>query len=144
MKNDSFLTSSPTSETTQSPQHALIISQIPSGLSLPMVYSAILIGYMFPSMAIFNSVFCNAHTTIPLQVISVRSRQYTQSRCNMPGLVSQSMLKTTADHAPPVPVQNLCTTNHMDFSSSFWFPRSLGICYVLYPSLTFPGLPEHF
>ena len=127
MKNDSFPTSSLTSETTRSPQHALIISQIPSGLSLPMVYSAIPLKYMFLIMAIFNSVFCNTRTTIPLQVISVRPRHYIQSGCNMPGLDSRSSSKTTANRAPLVPAQNLCATDRVDFSSNFRFPRSLGI-----------------
>ena len=116
MKNDSFPTSSLISETIQSLQNALIISQILSGLSLPMVYSAIPIEYMFPIMAIFDSVFRNTCMTIPLQVISVRPRHFIQSRCNMPGLVSQSTSKTTANRAPLVPVQNPCATNHMDFS----------------------------
>ena len=78
-------------------------------------------------MEIFDSVFYNTCTTTPLQVISVRlrPRHYTQSGCNMPGLVSQSTLKTTADCAPPVPMQKLCATDHMDYSNSFQFLRSL-------------------
>ena len=127
MKNDSFPTLSLTSETTRSPQHALIISQILSGLSLLMVYSAIPIEYMFLIMAIFDSMFCNTRTTIPLQVISVRPRHFKQSGCNMPGLVSRSTSKTTANGAPLVPVQSLCATDCMDFSSNFQFPESLGI-----------------
>ena len=127
MKNDSFLTSSLTSETTRSLQHALIISQILSRLSLPMVYSAILIKYMFPIMAIFNSMFCNTHMTIPLQVISVRPRHVIQSRCNIPGLDFQSSSKTTVNCALLVPTQNLCATDRTDSSNSFRFPRSLGI-----------------
>ena len=127
MKNDSFPTSSLTSETTRSPQHASTISQTPSGLSLPTVYSVIPTEYMSLIMAIFNSVFCNSRTTIPLQVISVRPRLYIQSACNMPGPDFRTLSRTTANRAPLVPTQNLCATVHMDSSNSFWFPRSLGI-----------------
>ena len=126
MKSNSFPTSSLTSETTRSPQHALIISQIPSGLSLPMVYSAIPIEYTFPIMAIFNSMFCNTRTTILLQVISVRPRHFIQSACNMPGLDFRFSSKTTANHALLVPMPNLCATDRTDSSNSFPFPRSLG------------------
>ena len=126
MKNDSFLTSSLTSETTQSLQHALIISQIPSGVSLLMVYSTIAIEYMFPIMAIFDSVFCNTCTTILLQVILVRPRHFIQSACNLPGPDFRTLSRTTANRAPLVPVQNLCATDHTDSSNSFWFLRSLG------------------
>ena len=127
MKNDSFPTSSLISETTRSPQHASTIGQTPSGLSLLTVYSTIPIEYTFLIMAIFNSVFCNTRTTIPLQVISVRPRHYIQSACNMPGPDFRTSSKTTANRAPPVPAQNLCATDHMDSSNSFRFLRSLGI-----------------
>ena len=127
MKNDSFPTSSLTSETTRSPQHASIINPTPSGLSLPMVYSVIPIEYTFPIMAIFDSVFCNIHTTILLQVILVRQRHYMQSACNMPGPDFRTSSKTTANRAPPVPTQNQCATDDTDSSNSFRFPRSLGI-----------------
>ena len=127
MKNDSFLTSSLTSETTQSLQHTSIINLPPSGLSLPMVYSAIPIKYTFLIMAIFDSVFCNTRMTILLQVILVRPRHYMQSACNMPGPDFRTLSKTTANRAPPVPVQNQCATDHTDSSNSFRFPRSLGI-----------------
>ena len=59
-------------------------------------------------MAIFNSMFCNTCTTIPLQVISVRPRHFIQSGCNMPGLGSRSTTKnyckscTTCSCAKPV------------------------------------------
>ena len=85
------------------------------------------IEYMFLTMAIFDSMFCNTHMTIRLQVILVRPRHYMQSACNMPGLDFRTLSKTTANRAPPVPTQNLCTTDRMDSSNSSRVLRSLGI-----------------
>src|SRR5882724_4290382 len=104
-------------------------SQTPSGPSIPMVYYATLDASMFLTPAISDYVFFSTRMTTPLQVISVRRRPYTKSVCNTIGPDFQSMSKTTANHAPLVPVPNLCATNPTDFSSNFQFPRSLGIPY---------------
>jgi len=84
---------------------------------------------MFWTPAISDYVFSSTHMTIPWQVILVRRRPFIKSICNTIGPDFQSMSRTTANHAPLVPAPNLCATNPMDFSSNFWFLRSLGIPY---------------
>jgi len=111
------------------PQNTLTISQTPSGPSILMVYYATSDASMFRTLAISNYVFFSTCMTTPLQVISVRRRPYIKSTCNTIGPDFQSTSRTTANHAPLVPMLNLCTTNPTDFSSNFQFPRSLGIPY---------------
>src|SRR5882724_3817113 len=53
-------------------QNTSTISQTPSGPSILMVYYATSVTSMFPTLAISNYVFSSTHTTILLQVISVR------------------------------------------------------------------------
>jgi len=110
-------------------QNTLTISQTPSGPSISMVYYATSDASMFRTPAISDYVFFSTCMTTPLQVISVRQRPYIKSTCNTIGLDFQSMSRTTANHAPLVPMLNLCTTNPTDFSSNFRLPRSLGIQY---------------
>src|SRR5882724_9754400 len=111
------------------PQNTSTTSQTPSGPSILMVYYATSDASMFQTPAISDYVFSSTRTTTPLQVISVRRRPYIKSICNTIGPDFQSTSKTTANHAPLVPMPNLCATNPMDFSSNFRFPRSLGIPY---------------
>jgi len=109
--------------------HTSTISQTSSGPLIPTVYYATSGASMFQTPAISDYIFSSTHTTIPLQVISVRWRHFIKSVCNTIGLDFQSMSRTTANHAPLVPMPNLCATNPTDFSSNFWFTRSLGIPY---------------
>src|SRR5882724_154877 len=82
---------------------------------------------MFRIPEVFDSVFYNTHTTIPLQDISVRRKHYIKFGCTTIGLDFWFLSKTTANRVPFVPTPNLCTTNLMDSSNSFRFRRSLGI-----------------
>src|SRR5882724_9422777 len=107
------------------PQNTSTISQTPSGPSILMVYYATSDASMFQTLAISNYMFSSTRTTIPLEVISVRWRPFIKSTCNTIGLDFQSISRTTANHAPIVPMPNLCTINPTDISSNFQFPRSL-------------------
>src|SRR5882724_6435607 len=98
------------------PQNTSTISQTPSGPSILMVYYATSDASMFQIPAISDYVFSSTHTTIHLQAISVRQRLFIKSACNTIGPDFQSMSRTTENHAPPVPMPNLCATNPMDFS----------------------------
>src|SRR5882672_5662324 len=109
------------------PQNTSTISQTPSGPSIPMVYYTTSDASMFRIPAISNSVFFSTCTTTPLQVTLVRQRLFTKSACTTIGPDFQSMSKTTANCVPSVPAPNLCSTDPMDFSSHFQFPKSLGI-----------------
>jgi len=111
------------------PHNTSTISQTPSGPSILMVYYTTSDTSMFQTPAIWTMCFFSTRMTTPLQVISVRRRPYIKSICNTIGLDFQSMSRTTANRAPLVPAPNLCATNPMDFSSNFWFLRSLGIPY---------------
>src|SRR5882724_9705033 len=95
-------------------QNTSIISQTPSGPLILMVYYATSDASMFRILAISDYVFFSTRMTIPLQVISVRQRLFIKSVCNTIGPDFQSTSRTTADHAPLVPVPNLCTTNPTD------------------------------
>src|SRR5882724_3700493 len=110
-------------------QNTSTISQTPSGHSILMVYSATSDASMFRTPAISNYMFSSTHMTIPLQVISVRQRLFIKSVCNTIGPDFHSMSRTTENHAPLVPMPNLCAINPTDFSSNFQFPRSLGSPY---------------
>src|SRR5467141_582549 len=104
-----------------------IISQTLVGPSTQMVYFATSDASMSQTLEISDSVFFNTHTITPLQDISVRRRLFTKSAYTTIGLDFRAMSKTTANRVPPVPMPNLCATNHTDFSSNFRFLRSLGI-----------------
>src|SRR5882724_4661675 len=91
-----------------------------------MVYYGTLDKSTFWIPEVFDSVFYNTHTTIPLQDISVRRRHYIKFGCTTIGLDFRFLSKTTANHVPFVPMPNLCATNLTDSSNSFRFRRSLG------------------
>ena len=80
-------------------------------------------------MGIYDSVFFSARTTIPLQDTLARQRPFTPYICNTTGLDFKPMSKITANCAPLVLMQNLCTIDLTDFSNNFQYPRSLGILY---------------
>jgi len=129
MLKGSISTSSLNSKMIPFPQNTLTISPTHSGTLIPMVYSTTSDASMFRTPAISDYVFSSTHTTIPLQVISVRQRPFIKSAFNTIGPDFQSTSRTTANSAPLVPTPNMCATNPMDFSSNFQFPRSLGIPY---------------
>src|SRR6266481_8388772 len=90
-----------------------------------MGYSDILDTYMSHIPA-YAFMFFSTHTIIPLQDIIVSPRPFTRFASTTTGPDFQPMSKTTASHAPFVPVPNPCTTDHMGFSNSFPFLRGHG------------------
>src|SRR5882672_6271467 len=100
-------------------QNTSTISQTRSGPSIPMVYYTTLDASTFQILEISDSMFFSTCMTTPLQVTSVRQRLFTKSACTTIGLDFWSMSKTTASHVPSVPMENLCATDPMDFSSNF-------------------------
>src|SRR6266481_5884234 len=107
------------------PQNTLT-SQTQSGPSIPMDYYATEDESMSRILTIYDYMFSNTHTTIHLQVITVKPRPFIKSASITTGPDFQTSSKTTANHALPVPMPNPCATNHMDFSSNFQFLRSCG------------------
>src|SRR5882724_6277228 len=119
MLKGSIPTSSLNSERIPFLQNTSTISQTLSGPSIPMVYYATSDASIFRTPVTSNYVFSSTCMTIPLQVISARQRPFIKSTCNTIGPDFQSTSRTTANHAPLVPVPNLHATNPMDFSSNF-------------------------
>jgi len=111
------------------PQNHLTISQTPSGPSILMVYYT-LRHSMFWTLAISDYMFSSTHTTIPLQVILVRQRPSSSPYANTIGLDFQSMSRTTANHAPLVPMPNLCATSPTDSQATSNSWEALGIPYL--------------
>src|SRR5882724_385979 len=72
MLKGSIPTSVPKFKMIPFPQNTSTISQTPSEPSFLMVYYATSDTFMFRIMAISDSMFSSTHTTITLQVISVR------------------------------------------------------------------------
>src|SRR5882724_3519215 len=101
------------------PKNTSKISQTPVGPLTQMVYYATSDTSMSRTLAIFDYVFFNIHMIIPLQVILVRRRHYTKSKCTITGLEFPLMSKTTAIHVSLVPTPNPCATNLTVFSSNF-------------------------
>src|SRR6266481_10008801 len=122
----SMLTSSLQYKTTQYLWNTLMPELTQDGPLVPMGCSDIPDAYMSQIPA-YAFVFFSNHTITHLQDIMVSPRPFTRFTSITTGLDSQPMSKTTANHAPPVPVPNLCTTDHTGFSSSFPFPRDHGI-----------------
>src|SRR5882724_2894737 len=85
MLKGSIPTSRVNSERIQFLQNTSTISQTPSGPLIWMVYYATLDASMFQTPAISDYVFSHTHTTILLQVISVRQRPFIKSACNTIG-----------------------------------------------------------
>src|SRR5882672_4642358 len=127
MLKGSILTFSLNSERIPHLKNTSITSQTPVGPLTQMVYFATSDASTFRTLEISDSSFFSTCTITPLQDISVRRRLFTKSACTTTGLDFRATSKTTANHVPPVPTPNPCTTNLTDFSSNFQFPRSLGI-----------------
>ena len=119
IQNDSIPTSSPIYETTQFLPNTSIYSQTEPGPEPPMVYFSIQDAYMSLTQTIFDYVFSNTGTTIPLQAITAKRRRCMQSEGNTTGPDSKPSLKNIARRAPPVRATNPCTTNPTDSSSNF-------------------------
>src|SRR5882724_6492255 len=86
MLKGSILTSGLNSERILFLQNTSTISQTPSGPLILMVYYATSDASMFQTLEISDYMFSSTHTTIPLQVISVRQRPFFKSTCNTIGL----------------------------------------------------------
>jgi len=99
------------------PQNTSICSQTRGPLTL-MIYSGTPDRSTFQTPEVFDSVFSNTHTTIPLQDISVRQRHYIKFGCITTGPDFRSLSKTTANCVPSVPMPNLCATNLTDSSTA--------------------------
>src|SRR6266481_7520665 len=122
----SMSTSSLNYEMTPYLQNTLIPELTQDGPLVPMVCLGIPDTYMSWILT-YTFVFFSTCTIIPLQDITVSPRPFTRFGSITTGPDSQPMSKTTASHAPSVPAPNLCTIDHMDFSSSFPFLRGCGI-----------------
>ena len=83
--------------------------------------------HMSQKLVIYNHVFFSTHMTIPLQDTLAKQRPFMPCVCNTTGWDFKPTSRITANRAPPVPMQNLCTIDLMDFLNSFQYPRSLGI-----------------
>src|SRR6266481_9921891 len=110
MQKGSILTSSLIYKKTWFPQNTLT-SQTLSGPLIPMVYYAIKDESMFQILTTYDYVFSNTRMTIHLQVIMVKPKPFIKSVSITIGPDFWSSSKTTANHAPHVPMPNPCTTN---------------------------------
>ena len=75
----------------------------------------------------YDYVFFSTRTTIPSQDTLARRRPFTPYVCITTGRDFKPTSRITANCAPPVPVQSLCTIDLTDFLNSFQSLRSLGI-----------------
>jgi len=98
--NDSTPTSSPTYGTTQFPLNTSIPSQTEHGPKPRMVYFSMQDAYMSLTRAIFDYVFSNTRTIIPLQAITAKQRHCTRSEDSITGPDYQPSSKKIARRAP--------------------------------------------
>ena len=90
-------------------------SQIPSGPSIKTVYYDIPDTYTSQKLGFYDSVFSSTRTTIPSQDTLAKQRPFMLYVCNTTGQDFKPMSRITANHAPLVPMQNLCAIDLTDF-----------------------------